>query len=54
MKSTILGAFALLLVATGAALAGNTAPTPEPGSFYLLGTAVLGGAGYVTWKKFRR
>jgi LPXTG-motif cell wall-anchored protein len=52
MKNKVFALVGLALVFTMPALAGSSAPgTPEPGSFYLMGTAVIGGASYLLWKR---
>jgi hypothetical protein len=55
MRNTLLWSIGLSLLLSTAAFAGITSPSvPEPGTGYLLGTAVLGGLGVVGWKRRKK
>lgn len=51
MKTTVLSALGLALILSATAFAGVVAPdAPEPGTSYMMATAVLGGLGFAAWK----
>jgi hypothetical protein len=55
MKHSILAALGLIAVGASVCLAGVPPPaTPEPGTFIMLATAAVGGAGYAVWRSRRK